>query len=194
MKFYMIAGAWGTGNAIPGAAIFDDFKYFASTSSVPMNVALPANGATASASSTLVNPPNSYPVTPVNNGDRKGLNVGFGGNWASSTNTLPQWVEIAFNGSRTINEIDVFSLQDNYANPIEPSESTTFSTMGLTAFDVQYWNGSAWATVSGGSVSGNNKVWKKITFTSITTTKIRILVNATSDGWSRIVEVEAWTP
>jgi len=58
---------------------------------------------------------------------------------------------------------------------------------------VQYWTGSGWATVLGGSVSGNNKVWKKITFAPLTTTKIRIYITATSDGWSRLVEVEAWT-
>jgi len=87
----------------------------------------------------------------------------------------------------------VFSLQDDYHNPIEPTETTTFSLYGLTAFEVQYWTGSAWVTVPGGSVSGNNKVWKKITFAPLTTTKIRVYITATSDGWSRIVEVEAWT-
>ena len=136
------------------------------------NMALASNGATMTASSTLVNPPYSYPVSAVNNGDRKGLNAGMGGNWASSTATFPQWVEVAFNGSKTINEVDVFSLQDNYANPIEPTEATTFSLYGLTGFQVQYWSGSAWVTVPGGSVSGNNKVLKKITFAPLTTTKI----------------------
>src|SRR6185369_14447153 len=82
---------------------------------------------------------------------------------------------------------------DNYANPIEPTETTTFSLYGLTGFDVQYWTGSAWTTVPGGSVSGNNKVWKKITFAPLTTSKIRVLINASVDGWSRVVEVEAWT-
>jgi hypothetical protein len=68
----------------------------------------------------------------------------------------------------------------------------TFSLWGLTGFEMQYWNGSAWATVPGGSVSGNNKVWRKITFSPITTTKIRVLTNAGVDGYSRIVELEAW--
>jgi RHS repeat-associated protein len=58
---------------------------------------------------------------------------------------------------------------------------------------VQYWTGSAWTTVPGGSVSGNNKVWKKISFAPLTTSKIRVLITATVDGWSRVVEVEAWT-
>ncbi len=69
----------------------------------------------------------------------------------------------------------------------------TFSQYGLTAYQVQYWNGSAWATIPGGSVSGNNKVWRKFTFAAITTTKIRVLASASPDGYSRIVELEAWT-
>jgi hypothetical protein len=57
------------------------------------NVASAANGATATASSTLVNPPYSYTVNAVINGDRKGLNAGNGGNWAGATFTFPQSVE-----------------------------------------------------------------------------------------------------
>ncbi len=69
----------------------------------------------------------------------------------------------------------------------------TFSTFGLNGYDVQYWDGSAWATVAGGSISGNNKVWRKISFSSITTSKIRVLTNtAVDNGYSRITEVEAW--
>ena len=163
------------------------------TPGVQPNVALTANGATATASSTWSNPPYSYLPSSVNNGDHRGLNPGNNSNWASNGTSLPQWMEVAFASSKTINEIDVFSLQDNYMNPIEPTETTTFSLYGLTAFEVQYWTGSAWATVPGGSVSSNNKVWKKITFAPLTTTKIRVYITATSDAWSRLVEVEAWT-
>ena len=158
------------------------------------NVALASNGATVTASSTWSNPPFSYLPSSVNNGDHRGLNPANNSNWTSNGTSLPQWVEVAFNGSKTINQIDVFSLQDNYQNPIEPSESTSFSLYGLTAFQMQYWNNGAWTTVPGGSVTGNNKVWKKITFAPLTTTKIRVHITATSDNWSRIVEVEAWTP
>ena len=68
----------------------------------------------------------------------------------------------------------------------------TFSLYGLTAYDVQYWNGSSWATITGGSITGNNKVRRKFTFTPVTTTKIRVLTNASIDGYSRITELEAW--
>ena len=155
------------------------------------NVALAANGGVASASTSL----SGFPASGTNNGDRKGVNWGSGGGWAdSSSGTFPDWLQIDFNGSKSINEVDVFTLQDNYSSPSEPTETMTFGSYGLTAYDVQYWNGSAWVTVSGGSITGNNKVWRKITFAPLTTSKIRVLTNAAIDnGYSRITEVEAWT-
>ena len=44
------------------------------------------------------------------------------------------------------------------------------------------------------SASGNDKVWRKLTFSPITTTKVRVLVQAALDGSSRVTEVEAWGP
>ena len=70
----------------------------------------------------------------------------------------------------------------------------TFSQYGITDFDVQYWTGSAWAAVPGGSVRGNNKVWRKVTFPALSTSAIRVVVLAGLGGYSRIVEVEAHAP
>jgi hypothetical protein len=51
-----------------------------------------------------------------------------------------------------------------------------------------------WVTVTGGSITGNNKVWKKLSFSATTTSKIRVLTNASIDnGYSHLTEVEAWT-
>jgi RHS repeat-associated protein len=157
------------------------------------NVALAANGASATASSQYSA---NYPVSSTINGDRRGLNWNNGGGWndAEPVNTFPDWVQIDFNGSKTIDEINVVTLQDNPATPVEPTESTTFSLYGLTSYTVQYWNGSTWVTVSGGNVSGNNKVWRKFTFSPITTSKIRVLTNASVDGYSRVTEIEAFAP
>jgi hypothetical protein len=158
----------------------------------PINVALASNGATANASS-IYNA--NFPAGGANNGDRKGLNWGNGGGWADGTdNVFPDWLEINFNGSKTINEIDVFTVQDNDSNPQEPTLAMTFSFWGITAFDVQYWNGSTWVTVPSGSVTGNNKVWRQFTFPNITTNKIRVWVTSGLWGNSRITEVEAFSP
>lgn len=156
---------------------------------LPVNVALAANGGVATASSTA----NGWNMTAVNDGDRTATG-GAAGAWADATQGVyPDWLQITFNGQKTINEIDVFTLQDNFSALVAPTSTETFSNYGITAFDVQYWNGSAWTTVTGGSIAGNNLVWKKVTFTAVTTDRIRVLVNGAADGYGRIVELEAYT-
>ena len=47
--------------------------------------------------------------------------------------------------------------------------------------------------VPGGSVTGNNKVWRRFNFDSITTSKIQVLVTAVAgDNHSQVVELEAF--
>src|SRR5690242_19193922 len=82
----------------------------------------------------------------------------------------------------------------NYTVENTPTETQTFTLYGLIAFDVQYWNGSTWMTVPGGSVTGNNKVWRKFAFAQITTSKIRVFINQVPDSWSRVVEIQAYEP
>ena len=154
------------------------------------NVALADNGGIATTSSTYNV---SYPVAALNNGDRKGVNWGAGGGWNDATNNLyPDWAQISFNGVKSITEIDVFTLQDLYPTPQEPTAIQTFTKYGVTAFNVQYWNGAGWVTVQGGGITGNNLVWRKITFPAVTTDRIRVLVTASLGGYSRIVEIEAY--
>ena len=149
------------------------------------NVASAANGGTASASSELSSP--SVAIDGVKNWATTGA-------WKDATpDSYPDWLQVVFSGSKTINEIDVFAVTDDFTNPADPTESTTFSLYGITNFDVQYWTGSAWQTVPNGSITNNNKAITKITFTAITTTKIRVVVNAAQAGYSRIVELEAWS-
>jgi RHS repeat-associated protein len=151
------------------------------------NVALASSGATVTASSTL----SPYVAANVIDGSRRAVN---GTGWLDNTfNSFPDWIEISFNGSKTISEIDVITQQDDPQNPVEPTLSQTFNLYGITSFDVQYWNGSTWTTVPGGSVTGNNKVWRQFSFAPITTSKIRVVVSAGADNaFSRVVEVEAW--
>ena len=155
-----------------------------------MNMALAANGAVATASSIYSG---NYSAAGAINGDRKGLNWGSGGGWNDGTaNTYPDWIEVTFSGAKTIDEVGVFSMQDNYTTPIEPTPTMTFGSWGLRAFEVQYWTGSAWAPIPGASITNNNLVWRKFTFTPVTTTKIRVHVTGALNGFSRMVELEAW--
>jgi len=158
-----------------------------------VNHALAANGATAAASSTIA-PGRSAPAAI--NGDRRGLHWGSdpstGSGWHDSTvGAFPDWVEVAFDGAKTINEVAVFSVQNNFNAPAEPTEQLTFTQYGALNVHVEYWTGSAWAAVPGGTASGS-KVWKKITFAPLTTERIRVVVNSALSGHSRITEVEAY--
>jgi hypothetical protein len=156
-----------------------------------VNVALAANGGTATASSTVGS---GYSPSGAINGDRTGINWGAGGGWNDGTpGAFPDWLEVDFSGAKTISEIDVFSVQDNYQSPVAPTSTMTFSLYGLVDFQLQYWDGTQWLTVPGGTVSGNNLVWRKVTFAALTTSKIRVWVTNALNTWSRITEVEAYT-
>jgi hypothetical protein len=153
---------------------------------VPINYALAQNGSVATASSF----DSSTPPANTINGDRTGVNPFAGGIWISGVG-LPQWLQVDFGQTRTINEINVITLQDNAFNPVEPTLSMLFtSTYGNNAFDVQYWNGSAWINIA--SVTGNYNVWRQFTFTPITTSKIRVNVTGSGDNYAYLTEVEAW--
>jgi hypothetical protein len=157
------------------------------------NVAASSYGATASASSTVS--PN-YPASGAIDGNHTGAGWGTGVGWNDATaGVYPDNLVVNLNAMQAISEVDVYSLQDNYTSPIEPTNTTTFTFYGLTNFQVQYWNGAAFVDVPGGVITGNNLVKRKVVFASpVVTDQIRILVNSTADGvYSRIVEVEAFS-
>jgi RHS repeat-associated protein len=155
-----------------------------------VNVARSSNGgvATASMSFSL-----GYLPSGTINGDLKGTNWGFGGGWMDGSHAdFPDWVQVDFQGVKTISEIDVFTLQDP-STPSEPTESMTFTSYGATNYAVQYWKDNSWFVVPNASVSVNNKVWRRFVFSNIRTSKIRVSINDSADStYSRITEVEAW--
>lgn len=154
-----------------------------------INVAAAANGGTASASSTQDN----YTPDAVINGDRKGVNLTSGGGWRDDTaDVFPDWIEVEFSAVMNIDEINVFTQQDQWWNPIEPTETTSFFNNGITVFDVQYWNGLLWVTVPNGSVTNNTKVWRRFTFTAVTTDRVRVLIHDGRAQFSTLIEVEAF--
>ncbi|HEV7744975.1 MAG TPA: hypothetical protein VGO56_08255 [Pyrinomonadaceae bacterium] len=156
------------------------------------NVALASNGATAIASSTANA---NFAASGVIDGERDGNNWGLGSGWNDATPTvLPDDVQVNFNVSQTISEIDVYTLKDDFNSGSTVNDATTFSAYGITGFNVQYWTGAAWADVPGGVITGNNLVKRKVTFTPVATDRIRVLVNASADSYySRVVEIEALT-
>ena len=158
---------------------------------VPVNVALAASGAVASASSTYGS---AFALASINDGDRTGANWGNGtGGWADATsNAFPDWVQINFPGARTIDRVVVYTLRDAAGAAIEPADSEGFGLFGIVDFTVSVWNGAGWVAVA--SVSGNNLVKRTVTFPAVATDRVRVTVSNALFGYSRIVELEAWTP
>jgi hypothetical protein len=158
-----------------------------------IDVALVSNGGVASASSTYVAAGSSFPVSAVIDGDRAGRNWGHGGVWNSATaNSFPDWLQINFSGPKTIDRVVVYTLQDNYANPVDPPDNLTFALYGVTAFQVQGWSGTAWVNL-GAAVSGSNLVKRPVSFPAYTTNSIRVNITAALANFARITEIEAWT-
>lgn len=79
----------------------------------------------------------------------------------------------------------------DFANPVEPTDATTVKQYGVTAFEVQYRDGPAWVTVTGGSVTGNNRIEPTPTFAPPDTDRVRVPVNNAPAGCSRLTEVES---
>jgi hypothetical protein len=157
-----------------------------------VNVALASNGGVASASSTFSG---AYPASAVIDGVRNARNWNSGGGWRDGTvSSYPDWIQVSFNGIKSINRIDVITLTDDFNVGADPvPNTTTFSLYGITNYDVQYWNGTAWVTVPGGSIANNNLVWRSISFPTVDTDRIRVFINNALNGSSRVAEIEAWS-
>jgi len=166
------------------------FTIAAAPASASINVAAAANGGVATASSFY----SGHEPGGAIDGDRNGLNWGYGGGWNDGTpNLFSDWLEVAFAAPQTIDEIDVFTIQDLFTTPVAPTLTQLFTLWGITDFEVQYWNGSQWLDVPGGTVTGNTHVWRQFRFAPLTTARIRIWVTDALGGYSRITEVEAYT-
>ena len=167
------------------------FSAVAHASSVGgLNVAAAANGATVRAPSVYSA---NYPAAALINGDRRGAPFGAGGTWIDATGgVFSDWVEVTFAGPKTIDEIAIFGIQNDYYNPVAPTPGLACNWCGMSDYTVQYWTGSAWLAVPGGVVRGNALVWRTLTFAPITTASIRLLVESSRDGWSQAAEIEAY--
>jgi hypothetical protein len=105
------------------------------------------------------------------------------------------WLQVDFRTSREIDEAEViFMTAENSTS--DPSAVDTHNGWGLTAFNFQYWTGSAWANVpTVGVVTGNTLARAKLTFPSnITTTKVRVVPvtsGSNTTSYARIVEIRA---
>lgn len=147
------------------------------------NAALASNGATATATSTL--DAGLYPPSSVTDGVTSSALWGAGGGWSDGTaaDFTDDRLEIAFDGLKTIDKLTVYTVN----SAAFPAES-----FGIRDFNFEYWDGSAWAAL-GDAVSGNTSALKTLSFSAVTTSKIRLNVTASNDGQhSRVMEVQAF--
>lgn len=125
--------------------------------------------------------------------DVEKLPAADGGGWNDNTpDTWPDWVQIQFGNRTAINRVTVYTLQDDYANAVEPDDALTFTRYGVTDFTIEGWDGARWLQL--GAVQDNNLVKRTVVFAPVLTDTIRVVVNKGLAGYSRITEVEAWTP
>ena len=159
----------------------------------PTNVALASYGSTAVGSSEYYD--GNYPASGAIDGEHNGNNWGAGGGWSDGTRSVfPDNVQVNFNTSRTIQEIDVYTLKNSPNNGSIVNDTTPATSYGITNFNVQYWTGAAWADVPGGAVVGNTLAKRKFVFSDITTDKIRVVVTGSADNlFSRVIEIEAFS-
>jgi hypothetical protein len=151
-------------------------------------VALAASGAVATASSTGIGDgPLSSPDKLIDD-TRSGANS----YWTDDTaDEFPDIVQINFFGTKTIDRVVVYSVQDNYFDGVDAAGADECFVYGLVEFSVQGWNGREWVTL--GNVSDNVLCKRTVSFPPFMTDQIRITVTATGGwSWSRIAEVEAW--
>ena len=82
------------------------------------------------------------PARAAIDGDRRGTGLTREGWWNDATlYQFPDWLEVQFAGERAIDEVNLFSLQDHFQQPAEPTPDMGFSRFGITNFHVKYWNG-----------------------------------------------------
>ena len=154
------------------------------------NVAASANGATATAQNYTQD--STYPglhFQPALAIDGVRHTSTDGASYWRDEHGLSSWLQVDFNGSKAIDEVDVYTMGDYpfYTTNTDPTSTQTFSNVqGATAYAVQYWNGSGWTTVAGGTVTNNNLIWKKLNFAAVTTSRIKVTVNSCADNVARI--------
>jgi serine protease AprX len=182
-----------------------DVTVTVTSTGVKINYALEVNGGAPLASS--IHPSNSFPALAAINGDRTGANWGtITGGWNDGTrSTYPDMLGVVLPGTngKTIDEIRVFTLQNNWTTAGEPNEFSPATGEGILDFIAQVCygtcdvnNNTGWVTIPGGNVTGNDKAMRVFTFDPLTTglnvRRIRVVVNNSRNNWSRIVELEAF--
>jgi len=146
------------------------------------NWALPAMGATASASSEKVP---GYAAASALSDDVSGANWARDGGWNDDTvSEVPDWLQVNLGRARTVTRIVVVTHPDA-------------AIYGIRDYDVACRVNSQWRTVA--RVRGNSSAATEHALAPVTTDAVRVTVLATNDGsgasgYSRIVALKVLGP
>ncbi len=147
------------------------------------NVALKANGGSVTVSKGEGN------NDPAENSKLNDGVTTSGANYRWRTNTFPAYVEVAFNGTKEIQVIDVFGQSDT--NDVTPTFGET-SNAGLNKLQIQIPKGNDWETIVTGDDTRRAAIRYELE-TAVVTNKIRIYMpTAISDNWARFIEIQVW--
>jgi hypothetical protein len=156
------------------------------TTTRPPNPTTPAPGAnralTATPSTSFVSSWENLAAvndnfTPTSSADRAHPVYG---NWPQQGT---QWVQYTWGSAVTLNRISVYWFDDNQGIDLPAS------------CQVQYWTGSAWQNVPNGSACGvAANQFNTVTFTTVSTTQIRLNVTSRSGFSTGILELRALAP
>lgn len=156
------------------------------------NVASSANGATIMTSSQYSAQFSSATLIDGRTGSE---DWGQGGGWMDSTpGEFPDWVEISFNGSKTVDSINIYTLN---------SQEYPAGTYGVRNLTFEYWDetSASWKTLKTAednqkdlTVTDNTKGMISLSFSSVTTSKVRvnILESNGENDYSRLTEVQVY--
>jgi flagellar hook-associated protein 2 len=148
------------------------------------NMASAKNGATISGSSPSIGA--GYPVTSLIDGRTSSVDWGQGGGY-SADGALPQYVDISFAQSTTINTINLYTLN---------SDAYSAVLYGIKDYKLQYSNsdsGEDWTDI--GTYTDNTKGYISQDFSAVLARRIRVevtAVNSEAAGHANLIEVEAY--
>jgi hypothetical protein len=123
----------------------------------------------------------------INNGDEPsssnipGPNLGT--RWGTWSQAGQQWAELGWSSAQTLNRAQVYFFDDNQGIDLPSS------------WRLQYWNGSSYVDVPGASaytVLANQ--YNTVTFTGVSTTRLRVLLQSNGTLSVGLLEVKAFAP
>ncbi|WP_426514638.1 DUF7402 domain-containing protein [Dactylosporangium sp. McL0621] len=102
--------------------------------------------------------------------------------WGTWPNSGQQWAELQWSSAQSLNKAQVYLFDDNQGIDVPSS------------WKLQYWNGSAYTDVPGASgYTVNVNAYNTVTFTTVSTTRLRVVLQSTGTSSVGLLEVKAFT-